>query len=184
MRVTFYRLANGGFAPQSFARTDIPVDLNRDRSLLEDAYACIARALANDGMPQRKRFAFGAPRLDHGRVVLWDPNMTPPVVATLSCTTMRSVLGSSRPLPDEDCRRLVLGNQDLVNELAEEVFAQGRVENREHGLRVLEIGEAELRGAVNRFSMSILETAVQWGTGSLKSPSNPPSAGSRSGSPR
>jgi len=47
LQVTFYRLANGGFSPQSYRRTDGPADLERDRQLVDDAFACIAKAIAN-----------------------------------------------------------------------------------------------------------------------------------------
>jgi hypothetical protein len=44
--VTFYRLPNGGFSPQSYGRSDREPDFTRDRLLIEDAYVCIARATA------------------------------------------------------------------------------------------------------------------------------------------
>jgi len=46
MTVHFYPLPNGGFSPAMYRRSDQPPDIERDRSLLEDAYACIAKALA------------------------------------------------------------------------------------------------------------------------------------------
>lgn len=46
MWVSFYPLPDGGFAPQSYGRNDRHVDVVRDQSLLEDAFACIADALA------------------------------------------------------------------------------------------------------------------------------------------
>jgi hypothetical protein len=45
MRVGFYRLANGGFSPSTYRRSDMHADLERDALLLEDAYACIADSL-------------------------------------------------------------------------------------------------------------------------------------------
>lgn len=48
MWVSFYILRNGGFAPQSYGRKDKPLNAQRDRALLEDAYACIAIALAKE----------------------------------------------------------------------------------------------------------------------------------------
>lgn len=52
MTVGFYRLANGGFSPSTYRRSDRHPDLEEDAPLLEDAYACIAKALAED---RRKR---------------------------------------------------------------------------------------------------------------------------------
>jgi Homeodomain-like domain len=51
MRVGYYRLPNGGFSPSTYRRTDAEPDLDRDAHLLQDAYACIARALAD---PRRR----------------------------------------------------------------------------------------------------------------------------------
>jgi hypothetical protein len=45
--VRFYKLPNGGFSPQSYGRYDKTPDLDRDKFILEDAYACIAEAIAS-----------------------------------------------------------------------------------------------------------------------------------------
>jgi len=46
IEVTFYRRQNGGFSPQAYKRRDdVPANLKRDWSLIEDAYACIAKKL-------------------------------------------------------------------------------------------------------------------------------------------
>ncbi len=44
--VRFYILSNGSFSPQSYGRFDKNPDLYRDQSILEDAYVCIAEAIA------------------------------------------------------------------------------------------------------------------------------------------
>lgn len=46
MRVSFYRLHNGGFSPSGYSRRDRDPDLKRDAALLEDAWYCIAEAIA------------------------------------------------------------------------------------------------------------------------------------------
>jgi len=46
LEVSFYRLQNGGFSPQSYRRKDGPADLERDWPLIEDAFVHIARAVA------------------------------------------------------------------------------------------------------------------------------------------
>ena len=47
IQVSFYRLPNGGFSPQSYCRSgDSVPDLRRDWTLIEDAFACIANAIA------------------------------------------------------------------------------------------------------------------------------------------
>lgn len=48
IEVTFYKLPSGGFTPQSYnRRDDIEPDVQRDWPLLEDAFACIAKAIAS-----------------------------------------------------------------------------------------------------------------------------------------
>lgn len=44
--VRFYILPNGSFSPQSYGRFDKHPDLDRDQSILEDAYVCIVEAIA------------------------------------------------------------------------------------------------------------------------------------------
>jgi transcriptional regulator with XRE-family HTH domain len=44
--VRFYILSNGSFSPQSYGRFDKFPDVDRDQSILEDAYVCIAEAIA------------------------------------------------------------------------------------------------------------------------------------------
>jgi len=49
VEVFFYALANGGFSPASYTRRDRPLDLQRDWPLIEDAFACVAEAVAKAG---------------------------------------------------------------------------------------------------------------------------------------
>ena len=49
VRVSFYPLGNGGFSPASYSRSDNFPDLERDWTLLEDAFACISNAIAKAG---------------------------------------------------------------------------------------------------------------------------------------
>lgn len=49
VRVSFYPLMNGGFSPASYSRNDDHPNLKRDWTLLEDAFACIANAIAKVG---------------------------------------------------------------------------------------------------------------------------------------
>ena len=54
LEVSFYRLPNGGFAPQSYRRKDGPADLQRDWPLIEDAFAHIAKSIAHERQRQNK----------------------------------------------------------------------------------------------------------------------------------
>lgn len=46
LKLSFYPLKNGGFSPSSYSRRDCEPDLERDKHLIEDAIACIAKAYA------------------------------------------------------------------------------------------------------------------------------------------
>ncbi len=48
MRVSFHRLVNGGFSPFSYSRSDQLPNSVEDNPLLEDAFACIANAIARE----------------------------------------------------------------------------------------------------------------------------------------
>lgn len=49
VRVSFYPLKKGGFSPASYSRSDDHPDLERDWTLLEDAFACIFNAINKAG---------------------------------------------------------------------------------------------------------------------------------------
>jgi len=48
VEVSFYRLRNGGFSPASYTRRDRDPDMTHDWPLIEDAFACIATAMAQN----------------------------------------------------------------------------------------------------------------------------------------
>lgn len=52
LRISFDRLSNDNFSIAMYSRSDRRADLDRDRHLIEDAFACIAEKLAIDGWPQ------------------------------------------------------------------------------------------------------------------------------------
>ncbi|HEX4106246.1 MAG TPA: hypothetical protein VHX92_08435 [Rhizomicrobium sp.] len=49
IEIGFYAMSNGNFSPSTYRRKDGPPDLERDRFLIEDAYACIASEIAKVG---------------------------------------------------------------------------------------------------------------------------------------
>jgi hypothetical protein len=71
------------------------------------------------------RLALGPPRLQDGRITMWEQNFSPPVVATIRCDDLRGALNPD--LSDEDCRRLLLSEQNkaLISGLAESMFDAG-----------------------------------------------------------
>jgi len=46
LKLSFYPLKNGGFSPAFYSRSDCEPNLERDKHLIEDAIACIAKAYA------------------------------------------------------------------------------------------------------------------------------------------
>ena len=52
--IKFKALPNGKFIPQSYGRTDIVPNIDRDKTLVEDGYACIASALNKAEKVQRQ----------------------------------------------------------------------------------------------------------------------------------
>jgi transcriptional regulator with XRE-family HTH domain len=163
LQVSFYKLKNGGFAPQSYRRSGGNVDLQRDWPLIEDAFVCIADAFAKQGSPPRTRFAFAAPSMANGRLDLWDVSLQPPVVALISCQALRRALGLDKKVTDTQCRLLVSSNQELITELAEAMFAAQRHVVTEHRVRVLDITTRDIKAVASRLSLSALDGTVIWG---------------------
>jgi hypothetical protein len=62
--VSFYPLLNGSFSPASYTRQDRTPDLQRDWTLIEDAFACIAKAISAAGQDWARRP--GGPTLPFG----------------------------------------------------------------------------------------------------------------------
>ena len=164
LQVSFYKLLNGGFAPQSYRRSDgLGPDLQRDGPLLEDAYACIAGEFVRRGLSLKVPSAFTGPSLESGRLALWDNARSPPVVAAIDCQSLRTAFGLDPHVSDAKCRVLVRGNVDLLAEVAEQLLDEGGYTVKDFGMRVVELGVPELLGVADRFSLSTLNTDVIWG---------------------
>jgi len=138
VQLTFYLLANGGFAPQSYRRRDgLPPDLVRDQVLLEDGYACIARALERAGRPARPALRLGPAGIVAGAsLVMWEQRPFPTVVVIIPVEVARAVLGQSatahelREFADRNRERLAALAQTLVDQRAGAVNALGARELR------------------------------------------------------
>ena len=150
VRLTFYKLPNGGFAPQSYRRLDgLPPDLVRDRVLLEDGYACIARALVRAGKSARPALRLGpAGIVDGALLVMWEQRPFPTVVVIIPVSVARAVLGQSanaaelREFANRNREKLAALAQALVDERAGVVNGLGA--------RELRLDEALLRRAQPR----------------------------------
>jgi hypothetical protein len=129
MEVSFYRLADGGFSPQSYRRTDCEAEIQRDWPLLEDAFACIAAAVEKQlGSVAPSTLDLGPPRLDNDRVVLWATTEHPPIAVIIKCDTVREV--SNMTLSDEGVRALLVAprNRNLAVQAATLRLSLGTVE--------------------------------------------------------
>ena len=138
VQLTFYLLANGGFAPQSYRRRDeLTPDLARDAVLLEDGYACIARALQREGRRAQPALRLGPAGIVAGAsLVMWEQRPFPTVVVIIPIEVARAVLGQSatalelREFADRNRDRLATLAQALVDERAGVVNALGARELR------------------------------------------------------
>jgi hypothetical protein len=158
MTVAFYKLRDGGFSPASYRRSDMPADPGRDWPLIEDAFACIAKAFAQN---ERLRFVFLV-TLQNGSILLWDVQKVPTIVMKIPCALLRAEVCPDRAITDEQCRLLVECNKELVCELAETMYAAGRYETRPDKIRVLNATAADLGTIASRFSSSVLDVTPFW----------------------
>lgn len=158
MTVAFYRLRDGGFSPASYRRSDIPADPARDWPLIEDAFACIAKAFAER---ERLKFVFLV-TLQNGSILLWDVQKVPTIVMKIPCALLRAEVCADRAITDEQCRLLVECNKEIVCELAEIMYAAGQYETRPDKIRVLNPTAADLGTIARRFSSSVLDVTPFW----------------------
>ncbi len=158
MQVAFYKLANGGFSPASYRRSDMLPDVTRDWPLIEDAFACIAKAF---GERHCIKFVFLV-TLQNGNVLLWDVQKVPTIVMKIPCDAFRKNICPDTAVTDEQCRLLVECNKDLICELAETMYAANRYETRADGIRVQHVTAEDLASIAGRFSLSVLHVTPVW----------------------
>jgi transcriptional regulator with XRE-family HTH domain len=158
VRLSFYKLRNGSFSPAYYRRSDLPADVRRDWTLIEDGFACIARAIAD---ARGAQFVFGA-TVQNGHVLMWDLQRVPTVVMKISCDAVRRVLCRNPDINEEQCRLLVDCNKELMAELAGTMFAGGRYTVRAGRIRVIEPATADLQAVAGRFSTSALQVVPIW----------------------
>jgi transcriptional regulator with XRE-family HTH domain len=158
MRLSFYKLRNGGFSPAYYRRLDEPTDVQRDWQLIEDGFACIAKAFA----ARRDRFDFLGPTIQDGALILWDFQRVPTVVMKIPCEMVRRILCRNADMNDEECRFATDCNKELMGELAGAVHAAGRSTVLKNKITVIEPTVADLRSIADRFSVSALGLVPTW----------------------
>jgi transcriptional regulator with XRE-family HTH domain len=157
MRLSFYRLRNGGFSPAYYRRSDQTTDIERDRELIEDGFACIARAVA----AQRKPMFFGA-SLQNDSVVLWDFQRVPTIAMKIPCELVRRMCRKNPDMTEEQCRFVADCNKELLAELAGILHGAGRYRELENKITVIEPTAMDLKSISNRFSTSALDLVPMW----------------------
>jgi len=163
LRVSFYKLANGGFAPSFYNRSDGGSDVRRDWALIEDAFACIAKAFAEQ---RRIKFVF-AVTLQNDNVLLWDIQKVPTIVVKVPCSAIRKALCRGIEVTNEQCRLLINCNESLICEVAEVMYAASRFAIREDKIRVLEVKVSDLATIADRFSLTVLDITPLWVGGAV-----------------
>lgn len=160
VQLIFKLLDSGGFAPASYRRTDeLAPDAARDARLLEDGYACIARALARAGRATRP-----APRLGPASIVnatdlvLWEQRPTPTLAVRVPLSVARAIAGAAAT--DIELKAFVELNRDtlLAIDAYQRLTEAGQVNAL--GVREVVVTEALLR----RFEPRVA-TLAERGTG-------------------
>ena len=166
MEVSFYKLPNGGFSPQSYRRNDVPADPVRDQPFLEDAYACIAAALS---MPEMHDLVFLVqPGTSTGFVHLLDVGHKPWIAAKIPCDAIRNVVAQGRDITDDECRQLFVAsqmNRHLVGGAAQGVYSNGDYSINDSGVAVLTLGGRELAPLAAHFDLTAANRRMVWGIG-------------------
>jgi hypothetical protein len=162
LTVSFYKLRNRGFAPQSYRRSDDQeADQRRDWLLIEDACACIARKLTERGVPMRTQVNFCPPTLKDCSLTLWGVGSGD--VARIDCQALRKGWRLGDQVTDEQCRMVALSNLVLLGDVAGDMADAGRFDVGTAGLRIFNIGHEELHAVESDVSRSILnQPPVMW----------------------
>jgi hypothetical protein len=163
VKVSFYKLSNGGFSPSFYSRSDGAPNIKRDWPLIEDAFACIAKAFAEQ---RGIKFVF-AVTLQSGNVLLWDVQKVPTIVLKVPCSAIRKALCRGIEVADEQCRLLIDCNKNLICEVAETMYAAKRFEIRKDRIRVMDVKISDLAAVADRFSLTVLDITPVWVSGGV-----------------
>jgi hypothetical protein len=109
--VSFYPLVNGGFSPASYTRRDRTPDLQRDWTLIEDALACIAKAVSAAG-PDWMRGP-GEPTLPFGDAALHVPGESARQVLDAGDRLFREALVNLTDVSEAERAAFAAGAQEI-----------------------------------------------------------------------
>jgi len=126
----------------------------------------VIRLMPVDAQKRARRFFGQALKFDgvtindnRTSIVFWNLQELPPIVATLACSILRSVLGT-RDLSEEQCRLVAESNQRLFEDIATLKFFRGEFKpNHDRKMRVIEILPEDVDTVANKVSSGILQVA-------------------------
>jgi hypothetical protein len=95
---------------------------------------------------------------DQSSVLLWDLSQNPVIVAKVKCSTIRTLINKPH-LSNDDCRLVANVNIGVLADVAREMFARECYSVNNKGVRVIDIGDAELAPIVPRLSLTVLQAA-------------------------
>jgi hypothetical protein len=109
--VSFYPLVNGGFSPASYIRRDRAPDLQRDWTLIEDALACVAKAVSAAGPDWARRPGEAAFPFSDAAYV---PNESARQVLDKSDCLFRETLAKLTDLSEAERAAFAAGAQEIA----------------------------------------------------------------------
>jgi hypothetical protein len=132
-----------------------------------ELHEAVIRLLPLDQQDRVRRYLEGSLRFegvslsdDHSSLLFWDLRQRPAIVGKVACCTIRELIGKSK-LSEDNCQLVANVNIKVFTEIAQALFAQNRYLIRDNGVRVIEIGLAELMPMMPRLSLSVLQIAEQ-----------------------
>jgi hypothetical protein len=150
MQLHFQVLADGGFVPQSYRPgqgAGVPVaadaDLARDTAVLEDGYACIARALGRADRAWLPALRLAPAVVVGDRVLLWEDRAVPTLVLIVPGAVARSVMGPFIAL--DELKAIAHRHHAALRVLARQLANESSGEVNALGVRELIVDEAHLR---------------------------------------
>ena len=147
MTFTFYRLANGGFSPQSYTRRDMPPDAQRDWPMLEEGFACVARELGRQGFAVSPPVSLGTAGIYQDQVILWEDRPFPTFVLRIPVDVARAAAGAGSDQPLSRLLDFMNSNRGALARLALRLVAEERGAINSLGAREIVLDAAQLRDA-------------------------------------
>ena len=155
MRLEFTMLPHGGFVPLAYQRTDMPPVPGRDWALLEDAYACIGRALDKAGSSALPPKCLNRARLVGANAVLWDERPIPEVVVVVARADVLSIINDPKA-NDADVVSYLDSRRAAIAEIAFR-YSHPPSERDAHGVKEIRLHADALRPMRETFDATLVD---------------------------